>query len=554
LQEVEYLFPPGSFMQRTGEDCVECTPDGPVRIIGARVNANNTMRTTEELLAQKKTMHLAAFEYSVEELGRWLEAKREAFEGRLANDPFRMDDCSSFEGFTAGLTAQVSSYMMRHKEVDSAAYHDDDRYRAMVIEMLDARRMAESKMELYLADQSQVLVYTHSMMSLREAHRALLSFQSRNMHKHGLDEAGRKERALALCRAEGLVRASVDEVNEAGEPIMVQGAADGWDHDKLWLLQCAGADVNSASSSESRMTPLMSSASCGRAATVRALVDLQAAVNQTTHEDSALSWAAFAGHTDVVRLLVDLKADVNPADNNVSSGLHMAAQCGHVDAVKALLELGADVNLVNQFNGFTALIFASSGGHMPVIEALCDAGADVNYKNEDGMTAILGALAGQHTNAVRALIARGADASQALLVAATNTENSKECLVAIRTMAAAGADVNRPVAAHGTTALMAAAAEGLLARVQALVEVKADVGLRDEEGETAAARSAKAGHRRVAMWLAKSGGVGAGVEMVEGGSDEESGGDLDEWPGGDSDEGSGGDSDEGPGGDSDEAV
>jgi hypothetical protein len=226
----------------TGEDRVECMPDGPVRIIGARVNANNTMRTTEELLAQKKTMHLslAAFEYSVEELGRWLEAKREAFEGRLANDELRNEpDCPSFEGFTAALTEQVSAHMMIHQEVDAAAYHDDDRYRAMVIEMLDARRMAESKMEMYLTDQSQYLKMVHHDKSLRDAHRAFLSFQRRNMHKHGLDEAARKEMALALCRAEGLVRVPVDEVNEAGEPIIVQGAADGWDHhdDKLWLLQ-----------------------------------------------------------------------------------------------------------------------------------------------------------------------------------------------------------------------------------------------------------------------------------------------------------------------------
>jgi ankyrin repeat protein len=543
---VEYLFPPGSFLQRTGEDCVECTPDGPVRIIGARVNANNTMRTTEELLAQKKTMHLAAFKYSVEELGRWLEAKRGAFEGRLANDSSRISEaafCPSFEKFTAGLTELVSASMERHKEVDAAAYHDDDRYRAMVIEMLDARRMAVSKMELYLSDQSQYLSHLHEM-TLRDAHRALLSFQRRTVHKHGLDEAGRKEMALALCRAEGLIRASVDEVNEAGEPIMVQGAADGWDHDKLWLLQCAGADVNSVSSSGQQWTPLMIAGFCGRAATVRALVDLQADVNQTNaNMESALSLAAFAGHADVVRLVVELKADVNPADKDGVPGLLMAAAAGHVDAVKALLELRADVNLVGGSllfgsDGFTSLIIASMGGHMPAIEALCDAGADVNYKAEDGLTATLCASAGQQTNAVRALIARGADASQALLVAATDTENSNEnqCLVAIRTLAAAGAEVNRPVATHGTTALMAAAAKGLLARVQALVEVKADVGLRDEEGETAATRSAKAGHRRVAAWLAKRGGVGAGMEMVEGDSDEESKGDSDEGPGGDSDE------------------
>jgi hypothetical protein len=75
-------------------------------------------------------------------------------------------------------------------------------------------------------------------MQLQYAHRAFMTFQRRNMHKdsEGLDEAGRKEMASALCRAEGLIRASGDEANEAGEPIIVQGAADGWDHGKHWLM------------------------------------------------------------------------------------------------------------------------------------------------------------------------------------------------------------------------------------------------------------------------------------------------------------------------------
>jgi hypothetical protein len=53
--------------------------------------------------------------------------------------------------------------------------------------------------------------------------------------------------------------------------------------------------------------------------------------------------------------------------------------------------------------------------------------------------------------------------------------------------------------------MMAAAAEGHLARVQSLVEAEADVGLRDEEGETAATRTAKGGHR--SGWRARRAGA-----------------------------------------------
>jgi ankyrin repeat protein len=78
--------------------------------------------------------------------------------------------------------------------------------------------------------------------------------------------------------------------------------------------------VNIASSSNFEMTPLMSADSSGRAATVRALEDLQADVNQTNGL-SALTFASWNRHADVVRLLVELKADVNPTDKDgVSAG------------------------------------------------------------------------------------------------------------------------------------------------------------------------------------------------------------------------------------------
>ena len=83
LQEVEYLFAPGSFLQRTGEDYVECTAGGPVRIIGARINANNTMRTTEQLLEQKKEMHLSAFTFCLDEMAMGLASKESTFQLRF---------------------------------------------------------------------------------------------------------------------------------------------------------------------------------------------------------------------------------------------------------------------------------------------------------------------------------------------------------------------------------------------------------------------------------------------------------------------------------------
>ena len=118
---MEYLFAPGSFRQRTGEDYVECTPEGPVRIIVARINANNTMRTTEQLINQKKEMHLSAFRFCLDEMAMSLKSKETAFGQRRERDPSRFeDDCPTFESFTSGIVDEARAFLERHMQVDSA--------------------------------------------------------------------------------------------------------------------------------------------------------------------------------------------------------------------------------------------------------------------------------------------------------------------------------------------------------------------------------------------------------------------------------------------------
>ncbi len=118
-------------------------------------------------------------------------------------------------------------------------------------------------------------------------------------------------RAVTVCKTEGLIRASVHEENELGEPVIIQGSADGWDHDKLWLLIQAGAEVN-ASCGPGKSTALLAAGKLGRASTVKALADLQADVNHAANDGkTAVMLAAQGGHAETVRLLAD-KADCLP--------------------------------------------------------------------------------------------------------------------------------------------------------------------------------------------------------------------------------------------------
>ena len=63
--EVEYLWVPCSFLQQSGPRYVEVTSQGAVVLVPVRINSNLKAMTVEELLGQKKSMHVTAFRHFV---------------------------------------------------------------------------------------------------------------------------------------------------------------------------------------------------------------------------------------------------------------------------------------------------------------------------------------------------------------------------------------------------------------------------------------------------------------------------------------------------------
>jgi hypothetical protein len=140
--------------------------------------------------------------------------------------------------------------------VPEEAYLDDEKYRGLVLQMLETKAMALSKLSLWLEDSEQSIA-TLRDLHLREAHRWWAVLLERRLAelkgRLGAGELGPREAgvravrecALSLCKIRGLVNHAVDEENDLGEVRIVRAAAAGWDGRALALLVDAGAEVDS---------------------------------------------------------------------------------------------------------------------------------------------------------------------------------------------------------------------------------------------------------------------------------------------------------------------
>lgn len=86
----------------------------------------------------------------------------------------------------------------------------------------------------------------------------------------------------------------------------------------------------------------------------------------------------------------------------------VAAQKGQIDVVKQLLSDGTEVNEPN-WEGETALMWASENGHLEIVELLIQTGADIKLKTKYGWTALLYAVCQNRLKIAGLLIAEGSE-------------------------------------------------------------------------------------------------------------------------------------------------
>ena len=143
---------------------------------------------------------------------------------------------------------------------------------------------------------------------------------------------------------------------------------------------------------------------------------------------SPLAEATKLGDLGLVRQLLDAGANVESPNADGQTALMLAARIGALDVAKLLVERGADVNAKEAWRNQTSLIWAVDNNFPELTQFLIDNGADVNarasandwesqitaepraqYRPVGGLTVLLYAARSGCTRCVRSLLAAGAD-------------------------------------------------------------------------------------------------------------------------------------------------
>ena len=143
---------------------------------------------------------------------------------------------------------------------------------------------------------------------------------------------------------------------------------------------------------------------------------------------SPLAEAVKLGDLALVEQLLDAGADVDSPNGDGQTALMLAARVGSLEIAQLLLERSADVNAKEAWRDQTALMWAVDGNHPELTQLLVDNGADVNarasanewdsqitsepraqYRPVGGLTTLVYAARSGCTRCVRSLVAAGAD-------------------------------------------------------------------------------------------------------------------------------------------------
>ncbi|GKY92051.1 hypothetical protein MPSEU_000176600 [Mayamaea pseudoterrestris] len=299
------------------------------------------------------------------------------------------------------------------------------------------------------------------------------------------------------------------------------------------------------------VTPLMATGSQKKAEAHRVIVDAlkskYSGDDLTTHINlfsysggSAVMFAAAAGNTELVKELMGLGADVTAVAQ---------ATPEYLKKLEKMIAEGQVTNEDPHVDGLTALHVAAQGGHMATAEVLLEAGVEVNLDDEQGRSPLMLAIKGNYGEIANLLVKKGANPntpytddkgeSHNLLFDAIMVENEKFATALIE----AGADIYHKddkgvtsllqashrgladivkllldkhrtsgksgyiddVSDEGISPLIAAASEGHLEVVQALLAAKASIDATDKDGTNALMAASARGHLLIVKELLEAG-------------------------------------------------
>lgn len=210
--------------------------------------------------------------------------------------------------------------------------------------------------------------------------------------------------------------------------------------------------------------------------------------------------AAGGGHKDIVENLLHNGVDVNGVGNWGWTPLIFAAWNGHKEVVKILLQK-EDIEIDKANRGVTALMHAVQKGHKDIVVMLLKRGADVNKEitegAEKGKTALMIATEKGFEEIVELLknSAKLAKAGKNTSHIIVDKEKQKQLLQAVRSgnitmirdLVSKGVDINDCNNDFKATALHIGVLKGQYEVVAALLELNADINIKDKKGQTALA-------------------------------------------------------------------
>jgi uncharacterized protein len=340
--------------------------------------------------------------------------------------------------------------------------------------------------------------------------------------------AGQPEAARTLLA----IDRGLERRDNAGRSAM-HYAARSADLSLVQELHKAGYDLRHKS--DGSMSPLFYALLNPRTEVFEWILDQGADIKELTAlGETTLMAAAIVGHEPLIRRLLDLGLDINQQDTNGRTALMYAVRYDRLRAVQLLLKERARLDSIDK-DGHTVLHHAVSGGGREVLAALLERGVDINAESNTGRTALIVAIAGDKWDAAHFLIDRGArmttnkitaehvavrliDSNQPQLLKryldafppvkelalrdpdwlqhAAKSSGSET----IKFLVGLGARVDRR-GTDGRTPLMTACSAGNPATARALLELKADPGLRDTRNQTALKIATLNGHAKVVETL-----------------------------------------------------
>ena len=334
-------------MEPIAEPSVVLAEGSYLKMLTVRINVSGKALTVDELLGQKKSIHISAFQYMVNELEGELKSIEQEQRNKKSNVPAHIQTGTETLQFLDQLVEKCKAVLKKHDAIDAKEYTQEATYRELVAEMLETKSAALSSLRLVLEDDT-VRMADVSKLSLVDGRRQYLGFLERQVNYYSEDASTRDlhdREAQKICRAMGILRETVDERDADGMTRLMVAAADGEGLKAVRMLVAARANVNAAEERRG-YTPLCLAAESGQADTAEVLLELKADVNVRTKTDEVpIIIAASHGHEDVIEALIDNGAHVNARNREGRSALHAAVDLGFEDAVKKLVKGKADVNL-----------------------------------------------------------------------------------------------------------------------------------------------------------------------------------------------------------------